>query len=129
ADAWQSEDRTRPFFPVPSMQRAAQSFHWRAHDFHRLVAETASLPGQAHVLWKADLRERESAVRAWVNELADGLRERAAPALETEQIASVSRNPDWTREEHTLGIDLYFRLRGTSYPDEHPEVVKLSQTL
>ena len=44
-------------------------------------------------------------------------------------VASPRRNPDWTREELILGLDLYLRLRGTSYPDEHPEVIKLSLTL
>jgi hypothetical protein len=71
AEAWQQEDRSWPF-PVASMQRAAQGFRWRPNHFERLIAETATLPGQAHVLWKADLRERQAAVRAWAEGLEAG---------------------------------------------------------
>ena len=66
-----------------------------------LSSAAQTLPGQAHVLWETDLRERESAVRAWAEELEAGSRESAAPSPGIAQIASVSRNPDWTREEHT----------------------------
>jgi predicted HNH restriction endonuclease len=39
------------------------------------------------------------------------------------------RNPDWTLEEHILGLDLYMRLRGTTFPETHPEVMALSDRL
>jgi hypothetical protein len=43
--------------------------------------------------------------------------------------AATKANPDWTREEHILALDLYMRLRGTSYSDDHVEVIALSETL
>lgn len=80
AEAWQQEDRPWPF-PIQAMQRAAQSFHWRPHDFERLVAETKSLPGQAHLLWKAELRESQTAVRAWAEGLENGPQRSVAPPV------------------------------------------------
>jgi len=68
AEAWQREDRSWAF-PVQAMQRAARAFRWQQHDFERLIAETQSLPGQAHLLWKAELHDNQAAVRAW----AEGL--------------------------------------------------------
>lgn len=125
-NAWGQEDRSWPF-PVTSMQRAAQAFRWQDHDFKRVLEETASLSGQAHILWKAEFRDNQAAVRAWAEGLEQGPRETPAPLMQEK--SAVKSNPDWTREEHILGLDLYMRLRGTSYPDEHPEVVKLSTTL
>lgn len=49
-----------------------------------------------------------------------------APSRRTSREA---QNPLWTREEHILALDLYLRLRGTSYGDETPEVITLSETL
>ncbi|WP_455186625.1 hypothetical protein, partial [Azospirillum palustre] len=125
-NAWGQEDRSWPF-PVTSMQRAAQAFCWQDHDFKRVLAETASLSGQAHILWKAEFRDNQAAVRAWAEGLEQGPRQTPTPFMQDKNV--VKSNPDWTREEHILGLDLYMRLRGTSYPDEHPEVVKLSTTL
>lgn len=123
--AWSQQDRSWAF-PVASMQRAAKAFHWNDHDFERLIRDTASLPGQAHLLWKAELRDNEAGVRAWAEGVESGPRESTSPAAGE---GGAARNPDWTREEHILGLDLYMRLRGTSYPDEHPEVIRLSETL
>ena len=39
------------------------------------------------------------------------------------------RNPDLDPEEHILALDLYMRLRGTAYGEDHPEVIQLSETL
>lgn len=125
SDAWGQQDRSWSY-PVLSMQRAAKAFHWNERDFDALIGETASLSGQAHLLWKAELRENEASVRAWAEGLESSPRESGPPVAGE---ASARRNPDWTREEHVLGLDLYMRLRGTSYPDEHPEVIELSEAL
>ncbi|MBW9060896.1 EVE domain-containing protein [Agrobacterium pusense] len=127
-DAWRQEDRSWTF-PLKSMQQAAREFRWRTHHFDRLTTLTHSLSGQAHALWKAELRDNQTAVRAWAEGLENGTRASTHPGAEELKKRATSRNPDWTREEHILGLDLYLRLRGTSYPDEHPEVIKLSQTL
>lgn len=128
SEAWQREDRSWPF-PVESMQHAAQNFLWQQQDFERLVAETKSLPGQAYLVWKAELRDNQTAVRAWAESLENGPRQSAWNSATSEKKPPATRNPDWTREEHILGLDLYLRLRLASFTGEHPEVVKLSETL
>jgi len=127
-EAWRQEGHAWPF-PISSMQVAAQAFLWRAHDFERLMTETEKLAGVAHVLWRAELRDNEGSVRAWAEGLESGRRESIPPDEVSSLPPAPSRNPDWTREEHLLGLDLYLRLRGTSYSDEDPEVIKLSKTL
>ena len=67
-DAWKNEGQPWEF-PVSSMQRAAKAFLWRDHDFDQLLSETATLSGQAHILWKAELRDNQPGVRIW----AEGL--------------------------------------------------------
>lgn len=47
----------------------------------------------------------------------------------SERPPAPARNPDWTLEEHILGLDLYIRLRGTTFPETHPEIVALSERL
>jgi predicted HNH restriction endonuclease len=128
SDAWRREDRAWEF-PVRLMKEAARSFRWREHDFEALIAMTHMLGGQAHLLWKAELRDNQASVKAWAEGLEHGLGESVPSETDKQQKPPVSHNPNWTREEHILGLDLYLRLRGTSYPDEHPEVIKLSQTL
>lgn len=125
-EAWRQEARSWPF-PLQAMQQAARSFHWRRHDFERLASVTHTLAGQAHLLWKAELRDNQASVRAWAEGLERGPRESAPPDEGLK--GATPHNPNWTREEHILGLNLYLQLRGTSYPDEHPEVVKLSQRL
>ncbi|MBM0108931.1 hypothetical protein JM946_29750 [Steroidobacter sp. S1-65] len=111
------------------MRDAAQAFLWKGHDFERLSAETAKLPDLGRVLWKTELHENEASVRAWAEGLENGRRESTPPEAASSLRPVSARNPDWTREEHLLGLDLYLRLRGSSYSDEHPEVIKLSETL
>ncbi|NTI62366.1 hypothetical protein G6L85_12710 [Agrobacterium rhizogenes] len=128
SDAWRREDRAWEF-PVRRMQDAARSFRWQEHDFKALTAMTRMLAGQAHLLWKAELRDNQASVKAWAEGLEQSPRESVPPETDGRQKTTVSHNPNWTREEHILGLDLYLRLRGTSCPDEHPEVIKLSRTL
>ncbi|SEP49914.1 EVE domain-containing protein [Rhodospirillales bacterium URHD0017] len=125
-DAWSDEQQSWKF-PVSSMQRAAKAFRWRDHDFDRLLSETVTLSGQAHVLWEAELRDHGPRVRAWAEGLEGGPHESASPVVQVSD--NLARNPDWTREEHILGLDLYLRLHETSYPKDHPEVIKLSEIL
>ena len=69
--AWSQGDRAWPF-PVASMQRAAKSFTWRAHDFERVLRETQALPGKAGFSWKKEIAENEDGVRAWAYGLKGG---------------------------------------------------------
>lgn len=39
------------------------------------------------------------------------------------------RNPNWTRDELILALDLYFRENPNHTSDTNPEVIKLSDTL
>jgi 5-methylcytosine-specific restriction enzyme A len=41
----------------------------------------------------------------------------------------VSRNPDWTRDELILALDLYFRFDRKQLVAKNPEVIELSKTL
>lgn len=41
----------------------------------------------------------------------------------------MSRNPDWTRDELILALDLYFRMGRKQLNADHPEVVELSKIL
>lgn len=92
AEAWQQEDRSWPF-PVQAMQRAAQSFRWRPRDFERLLVETQSLPGQAHLLWKAELTGHQVAVRSWAEGLEDGPGESVATPLAVPEAPSLDPAP------------------------------------
>lgn len=127
-NAWGRGERSWQF-PVQSMQRAAKAFTWKRQDFDRVLRQTESFPGLAHFLWKDALAGEEKAVRDWAEGLEAGPRESATSSDTQISLEGGTRNPDWSREEHILGLDLYMRLRGTSYPDEHPEVVRLSRTL
>ncbi len=100
AEAWQQEGRSWPF-PVQTMQRAAQSFRWQPHNFDRLVAETRSLPGQAHLLWKAELIGNQAAVRAWAEGLDDGPRESTIPPPTAQEMPPLDPAP--TPEEGEFG--------------------------
>ncbi|MCA9129192.1 MAG: EVE domain-containing protein, partial [Planctomycetales bacterium] len=126
--AWQQKDRSWPF-PIAAMQKAAQRFRWLPEHFEQLRSETSKLPGQAHLIWKNEFAENESNIRSWV----EGLEREPGPHVpQTDpepETPSSGRNPNWTRDEHILGLDLYLRLRGTSYPKEHPEVIQLSRVL
>ena len=59
----------------------------------------------------------------------EGDRPPKAPAAAKGENDQPARNPDWSRDEHILGLDLYLRLRNTNYPKKHPEVIALSNTL
>ncbi|ANM18244.1 PUA-like domain-containing protein [Rhizobium sp. N541] len=126
-EAWQPQDRTW-VFPISTMQQAAREFQWQTHDFDNISHIVGGLPGQAHVVWKQELAEHEEAVREWAEGLGAG-RRKSAPPISTVAPVRKGRNPNWTREEHILGLDLFLRLRGTTYPDEHPDVIALSRTL
>lgn len=39
------------------------------------------------------------------------------------------RNPVWTREELVLVLALYYKLRGSNYSADHPDVIKMSTIL
>lgn len=102
AEAWQQEGRSWAF-PVQAMQRAAQAFRWQAHDFERLMAETQSLPGQAHLIWKAELRDNQSTVRAWAEGLEEGPRESVAPPPGAPGLPSRTSDPIPEKEESADG--------------------------
>jgi predicted HNH restriction endonuclease len=123
--AWNQRDRTWSF-PVESMRRASKTCVWRAQDFSLIVKETRSLPGSAHDSWQKELTENEDNIREW----AYGLESRKI-STDTETVLATKNqsNPDWTREEHILALDLYIRVRNASYSDEHPDVILLSEAL
>lgn len=98
AEAWQQEGRSWPF-PVQAMQRAAQSFQWQPHHFERLVVETQSLPGQAHLLWKAELTGDQVAVRAWAEGLEDVSGGSVAPPPAAREMPSPNPAPPPAEEE------------------------------
>lgn len=123
-NAWGQNERTWAF-PQPAMERAARSFVWQAAHFERLIHETRGLPGQAHISWTREITEHELRVREWAMALENGL----TAASNAPSPANRTRNPDWSHDEHILGLDLYMRSRGTSFSEESPEVVQLSATL
>lgn len=108
-NAWGQGERTWRF-PVQSMQQAAKEFTWKGQDFDRVLAQTEGFPGLAHFLWKDALAREATAVRDWAEGLVGGPRESDATAEAQTNSESVTRNPDWSREEHILGLDLYIRL-------------------
>lgn len=125
--AWRQEERSWPF-PVERMSTAARERVWSQDDFERIVKEARKLPGQAHLSWRKALIETEGAVRAW----AEGDFTPVEPARASWEGAlerNDGKNPNWTREEHILALDLYLRLRGTSYSDQTPEIIALSKKL
>ncbi|HWL05413.1 MAG TPA: EVE domain-containing protein [Xanthobacteraceae bacterium] len=127
-EAWGNPDGRPWNFPISSMREAATSRRWSARDFDRILARTRALPGQAHLSWKAELADNGEEVRAWANGEA-WADEDSAPTQTDQGSPAGARNPDWTREEHILALDLYLRLRGTSYGETTPEVIALSETL
>ena len=127
AEAWGNSERRSWDFPIPIMRQAARLRRWSGRDFDQLLARTRTLPGQAHLSWKAEIADNGEAVRQWAFGQAF-LPEDLSPA-EIQAAPAGVRNPDWTREEHILALDLYLMLRGTSYSDESAEVISLSETL
>ncbi len=124
--AWQQQGRDWPY-PVDEMQRAAKEFRWNERDFDRLVLTTRELPGRASDPWNVAMKSNEESIRAWAYNLGGGPRE---SQIEVEPATfTPARSHKWSWEEHLLGLDLYFRLEGTSYPTEHPEVIRLSELL
>ena len=41
----------------------------------------------------------------------------------------MTKNPNWTRDELILALDLYFRFGRQQLESAHPEVIKLSQSV
>lgn len=124
SEAWQPEERSWSF-PIAAMQEASKTFTWTDADFDRVLDESEALPGQASISWHEDLSSRAEAVRAW----AEGLHPNGIGAEVTKTRNTSGRNPNWTREEIILALDLYFKMRGSSYDDELPEVKALSSEL
>jgi predicted HNH restriction endonuclease len=126
-DAWRQDDRDWPF-PLERMRNAARARIWTTADFLAILTCTKALPGQAHLLWKEELAHRGDSVRKWAYDI-----EAPSPVEDKQGILVQSapniRNPDWTREEHILGLDLYLRHRGETYGPTSPEIVALSEKL
>lgn len=128
ARAWRQEERSWAF-PVDQMTAAARERVWSRDDFTRIIDEARKLPGQAHLSWRKALADSESAVRAWAEgDFAPTARSISA-ATGLASTRKNGKNPDWTREEHILALDLYLRLHGTSYGDETPDIIALSEKL
>src|SRR5262249_3029887 len=47
----------------------------------------------------------------------------------TRRLTPVTRNPNWTRDELILALDLFFRAGRTQLAASHPEVIQLSHLL
>ncbi len=46
-----------------------------------------------------------------------------------QEMKPISRNPNWTRDELILALNLYFRVNPSHINDKHPEIIKLSELL
>jgi len=125
ARAWRQEERSWGF-PVERMTASARERVWSRGDFARVIDEARKLPGQAHLSWRKALSEAEGAVRSWAEGVFAPPSFALASAATTKKIG---KNPDWTREEHILALDVYLRLHGTSYGAETPDIVALSEKL
>lgn len=122
ARAWAQQSRDWAF-PIDAMQRAAQTHAWAAEDFDRVLRTTEQLPGQAHLAWKEALSKDESRVKAWAFGFGDDGPTSAAGS------AQVRRNPDWTRDELILALNLYIQHRALPPSKDSPEVAELSDLL
>ncbi|MGI0527262.1 HNH endonuclease [Rhizobium giardinii] len=126
-DAWGNPERRSWEYPVNAMQKAAQTRVWSGRDFARILESSRALPGQAHLSWKAEISGNEAAVKAWA--FGEAYAPEDPSPLQAEPTPRNARNPNWTREEHILGLDLYLRLRGTSFDEATPEIIALSEAL
>ncbi len=124
AKAWDQRDRTWAF-PIEEMQAAARARIWIARDFELILAETETLPGQAHISWNKE-HTREEKLRAWAFGLK-GLDPESDPT--GGQQPDKKRNPIWSRDELILALDLYLRHRESPPSKESPEVAELSSFL
>ena len=68
ANAWSQEER-RWAYPVANMRNAARAFIWSSQVFDIIRVNARSLPGQAAISWRKELREKESDVRRWAQGL------------------------------------------------------------
>lgn len=123
ARAWNQEDRNWAY-PVASMQAASQSRTWSQSDFDSILTETTQLPGQAHISWRKEIRTFEERVRRWAFELKSD-----STSEETNETSPTRRNPDWSRDELILALDLYLRHRKSPPSKESAEVAELSTLL
>jgi predicted HNH restriction endonuclease/predicted RNA-binding protein with PUA-like domain len=125
ARAWNQRDRNWAF-PIQSMQAATRAHIWTARDFERVLSESESLPGQAHLSWEKELSTNEAKVRAW----AYGLQTiEPVPTPEPEDETAARRNPPWSRDELILALDLYLRFRNAPPGKDSAEVAELSAFL
>lgn len=123
--AWNQRDRDWAF-PIQSMQAATRAHVWTARDFERVLSESESLPGQAHLSWEKELGTNEAKVRAW----AYGLQAtEPVPAPEPEDGIVARPNPPWSRDELILALDLYLRFRDAPPGKDSAEVAELSAFL
>ncbi|MDF2116393.1 hypothetical protein PY365_12465 [Roseiarcaceae bacterium H3SJ34-1] len=124
-DAWQQVGRTWAF-PVKAMQAAAQTRIWTEHDFDLIKKNADGLPGQAHLSWQHELQAYEPKVRSWAFSLKPGSGGLDNPVpLENPQ----GRNPNWTREELIIVLDLYLRFRRSPPSKASLEVREISEFL
>ncbi len=110
--AWRSEDPAWDF-PIPEMQKAAQSWSWSEEQFDLIRSKTRELPGTSSVSWKSEFADDVDAVKAW----AFGLKK-----AEQSQGEEKKRNPPWTRDELILALDFYLRHRNAT-PDKSSDAV------
>lgn len=103
-EAWQNESGSWEF-PVQAMQCAAQSFRWQQRDFEQLTVATQSLPGQAHLLWKAEFRENQQAVRTWAEGLEGGTRDSAVSPARPPSTPAAMHKKEAADEEPPVSTD------------------------
>ena len=123
--AWSQQDRDWAF-PVKGMQAAAQSRIWTDVDFYNVCRATESLPGQAHISWKRELAGNKSEIKDWAQRLSESApTDWASPQLPPAK----AKNPDWTRDELILALDLYLKDRNSLPTKDSPEIHELSAFL
>jgi predicted HNH restriction endonuclease len=125
AMAWNQQDRTWAF-PIETMQTAARARVWTEQDFEAIREQTEGLPGQAYLSWKQELSAHEATVRDWSFGLHVVSGEVSGADMPVDER---TRNPDWSREELILALDLYLRFRKAPPSKKSPEVAELSALL
>lgn len=123
ARAWNQRHRSWAF-PIQSMQAAIRAHVWIAGDFERVLSESESLPGQAHLSWEKEMSTNEAKVRVW----AYGL-QTIEPAPTGADETAAPGNPPWSRDELILALDLYLRFRNAPLGKDSLEVAELSAFL
>lgn len=124
--AWGQDEREWTF-PIRQMIAAAQSRVWRDSDFEVILQHTRQLPGQAYVSWKKELSEQEQKVKSWAFGLEpQNVTSAIAPSANGEK---KRKNPNWSRDELILALDLYMDVEGQLLDDSDDRVIALSELL